>query len=90
MKHSKNTKNTYSETLDTECPSKFIESLNLLDAVKLVETLKTILFNAPDRDQTKIDFFKDELSTGRYKVDPHQIARQLLEHVQVRIEAEMA
>jgi negative regulator of flagellin synthesis FlgM len=70
--------------------SAFIESLNLQDAVKLVETLKTLLFNAPDVDQTKINFFKNELLTGKYEIDSHHIAHQLLEHVQIVAQPEMA
>lgn len=90
MKDSIDMNEIYCAEIDTNTPSKFIESLNLMDAVKLLDTLKAILFNASDRDQSKIDFFKNELSTGRYEVHPQQIAYQLLEDLPLPIEAEIA
>lgn len=75
---------------NVETQSNFIESLNLFDPVKCMETLKHLLLNAPDIDQTKINFFKDELLTGRYEIHPLQIAHQILEHVQLIVEPEMA
>lgn len=77
-------------TTNAESHSPFIESLHLMDAVKLIDSLKSLLFNAPEVDQTKIDFFKNEVLMNNYKINTTQIAQQLLEQVQITLEPELA
>tara|TARA_Y100000588_G_C13869905_1_gene759865 strand:+ start:333 stop:584 length:252 start_codon:yes stop_codon:yes gene_type:complete len=42
-----------------------------------LETLKSIIFDSPDTNQAKIDFLKEEVASGRYEIDPLNIANKL-------------
>lgn len=47
---------------------------------KELEALKEAIFNCPDINQAKINFIKEEITSGRYEIEPNHIARKLTEH----------
>ena len=44
-----------------------------------MQTIKALLFDAPDTNLAKIQFFKEELTAGRYDIDSRRIAEKILE-----------
>ncbi len=46
-----------------------------------MKALTDMLFHAPLTDETKIQFLKEELSSGRYNVQSQSLAEKLMEHV---------
>lgn len=60
------------------------------DISKQMDALKTIIFNATESNQSKLQFIQEELSTNRYEIDCEYIASKLLEYAQMNEEAEMA
>ncbi len=63
----------------------FIDQLDFSDMTKL----KAIVFDTPEAELAKIQLIKEELSTGRYKINSTQIADKLLEFALVAEEMEM-
>ena len=54
-------------------------SLNVHETEKQVAELKAIIFDTPISNDTKIQFIKEELATGRYAIHSEHIADKLLE-----------
>lgn len=44
-----------------------------------MQTIRALLFDAPDTNLAKIQFFKEELTAGRYEIDSQRIAEKILE-----------
>ena len=80
------------ETLEHETHSNFIDSLHFNDIAKQIGALKSLIYNAPDTNLSKIQVMKEEIAAGRYQINSHHIAAKLLEYVQstTQAEAEMA
>ena len=74
----------------SDVQTKFTDSLNFDDTVKQMDTLKAILFNTSELNQTNIPFIKEELSAGRYKIHSHLIADKLMEYAELTEQPEMA
>ena len=67
-----------------------MDQLNI-EPVEELEALKSMIFDSPDINRAKIDFFKDEISSGRYEIEPLNIATKLTEtHRTYESEAEPA
>lgn len=54
-------------------------TLNAHNTEKQVAELKAIIFDTPISNDTKIQFIKEELATGRYVIHTEHIADKLLE-----------
>lgn len=70
----------------------FIDNINFEDTAKQMAELKSIIFDSPDTNQTKIQFIKEELSANRYEIHSNHIASKLLEYAELPLPelAEMA
>ena len=68
----------------------FIESLNLQNTAKQLEELKALIFSTPETNQTKIEFIKEELSSGRYQIHSDNIAAKLTEYTKSTKQTEAA
>jgi anti-sigma28 factor (negative regulator of flagellin synthesis) len=51
-------------------------------------SLKKMLFQTTLTDETKIEFLREELSSGRYEIQSTSLAAKLMEHVQAIEQAE--
>ena len=87
--HSKS-KPSPAKAVASESQTDFISSLNLTDTAKQIEALKAIIFNTPETNQTKIEFIKEELSTGKYQIHSDHIASKLTEYAQSLKQPEVA
>ena len=50
-----------------------------IEPVEELEALNSMIFDSPDINQAKIDFFKEEIASGRYEIEPLNIATKLAE-----------
>ncbi len=57
----------------------FLESLCISDTKQLI-ALKELIFNAPNSNQAKIQFIKEEIAAGRYQTDSNLITAKLMEY----------
>jgi flagellar biosynthesis anti-sigma factor FlgM len=71
-------------------PTNLLKSL-ALEPSKQMESLKELIFNSPDTRHAKIDFIKNEIDTGRYQIEPENIATKIMEeHIVLEDESELA
>ncbi len=68
----------------------FMKRLSFNDTVKQITALKAMIFNAPDINQAKIQFLKEEIAAGRYQIQSTKIASKLTAYHQVTRELELA
>ena len=61
--------------------SNLLKNLHSNHTTESLDALKAIIFNANTISQTKIQFIKEALETGRYEIRNDQIAAKLLEYV---------
>ena len=57
--------------------------MNSIDTAAQLAKLKEIIFNSPEAEHAKIDFIREELSTGRYRINSKLIADKMLEFTPV-------
>lgn len=62
-----------------EQPSAASDSVNLSQAAKKLEAIKSSLKNAPEVDAKKVAYFKNQVATGNYQPDSNKIAQRMLE-----------
>ncbi len=68
----------------------FMNSLDFSDIESQMTTLKSALFDIAATSDIKIQFIKEELSAGRYKIYSNPIAARLLEYTTLVDETEPA
>lgn len=64
----------------SQIPDDFLKGLHFNDTTKQMEALKAMIFNASDLNETRLQFIKDEIETGRYQIQSSKIAEKLTEH----------
>ena len=80
-----------SHTKATEnIPQELLDSLSFKSTAKHIEALKQAIFDAPNTNQAKIDFIKNEITSGRYVINSDQIANKLMEDKQLIEQPEIA
>ena len=57
-----------------------IEEDAMPNETKQMAEWKALIFNTPISNDTKIQFIKEALATGRYDIHNHHIAAKMLEH----------
>jgi anti-sigma28 factor (negative regulator of flagellin synthesis) len=50
------------------------------EQINAIAALKAIIFDTPEANEAKIQLIKEELISGRYKINTHHISEKLLEH----------
>ncbi len=69
---------------------KLCKDNNMLNPLDDLNKLKTILFNTPEAEHAKLELIKEEIATGQYQINHHNIAEKLLEFASVPEELEIA
>ena len=87
---SMNTGSQQPNRLDNKIKPACMDTGAFEDIAKQMAALKAIIFNTPETNHIKIQFIKEELSTGRYQIHSHHIAAKLLEFAPSMEEAEIA
>ncbi len=67
-----------------------INQLNSEKTINDIAKLKSIVFDTPEAEHTKIQLIKEELSSGQYEINNNNIADKLMEFFLVREQAEIA
>lgn len=60
--------------------TELLDNLNFTDSAKQLEALKALIFSAPEDNQKKIEFLKEEISAGRYEINSQRIAAKFIEY----------
>lgn len=55
-----------------------------------MNALKQAIFNTPLTDEFKIQLLREELSSGQYRIQNHNIVDKLMEHIYSLGEVELA
>lgn len=71
-------------------PQELLDSLSFKNTAKQIEALKQAILDAPDTNQAKINFIKNEITSGRYIINSDQIANKLVEDKQLIEQPEIA
>lgn len=59
-----------------------LDSVSLSSDSKQLQALKASLADAPEINQARVDFFKNEIESGRYEINSRSIARNMLNLVE--------
>lgn len=65
-----------------------LDHLNFEDTAKAIDALKALIFDVPDISHAKIEFFKEEIASGRYEMDCTTIAEKMLAYHDIQAEQE--
>ena len=53
------------------------------DTSKQMAALKEFILNAPDVNKARVEFFKEELASGRYQITSEQIAAKMFADIEM-------
>lgn len=84
------TQNHPAQNNETDIPSELMQDLSLEETTKHIDALKAIIFNTKEANQAKIDFIKQELAVGKYRINSQRIANELAEFHEIVTQPEPA
>ncbi|KTD25240.1 flagellar biosynthesis anti-sigma factor FlgM [Legionella maceachernii] len=58
-------------------------SISMSDTSKHLSSLKECILNAPDVNQSRVQFLKEELASGRYRIVSDDIAIKMLADIEL-------
>lgn len=58
-------------------------SVNLSDASKQMSALKEFILNAPEVSKARVEFLKEELASGRYRILSSEIAAKMFADIEM-------
>lgn len=64
-------------------PSDEASHVSLSDTTKQMESLKELILTAPEVNKERVEFFKEELATGRYHILSEQIAAKMFADIEM-------
>ncbi len=68
--------------------TELLSHLDFADTAKKIQALEELIYSEPEINHAKIEFLKEEISTGRYEINDLKIAKRLAEYSATSKESE--